>query len=57
MAESVYAIYPSLRGRSVLVTGGATGIGASIVEHFARQGSRVAFFDVQDEAAQSWWIR
>jgi NAD(P)-dependent dehydrogenase (short-subunit alcohol dehydrogenase family) len=36
----------------VLVTGGATGIGASIVEHFARQGSRVAFFDVQDDAAR-----
>ena len=51
MAESVYAIYPSLRGRGVLVTGGATGIGATIVEHFARQGSRVGFFDVQEEAA------
>jgi len=47
---SGFATYPSLRGRAVLVTGGATGIGASIVEHFARQGSRVAFFDVQDEA-------
>jgi NAD(P)-dependent dehydrogenase (short-subunit alcohol dehydrogenase family) len=35
----------------VLVTGGATGIGESLVAHFARQGSRVAFFDVQDEAA------
>jgi NAD(P)-dependent dehydrogenase (short-subunit alcohol dehydrogenase family) len=51
MARSAFAIYPTLRGRSVLVTGGATGIGASIVEHFAHQGSRVAFFDVQDEAA------
>jgi len=40
-----YASYPSLRGRSVLVTGGASGIGASIVEHFAAQGSRVAFLD------------
>jgi D-xylose 1-dehydrogenase len=47
---SGFATYPSLRGRAVLVTGGATGIGASIVEHFSRQGSRVAFFDVQDEA-------
>jgi NAD(P)-dependent dehydrogenase (short-subunit alcohol dehydrogenase family) len=46
-----YANYPSLAGRAVLVTGGASGIGASIVAHFARQGSRVAFFDVQDEAA------
>jgi D-xylose 1-dehydrogenase len=48
-----YASYPSLKGRAVLVTGGATGIGASIVEHFARQGARVAFFDVQDAAAEA----
>ena len=47
-----FAVYPSLRGRAVLVTGGATGIGASIVEHFARQGGRVAFLDVQDEEAR-----
>jgi NAD(P)-dependent dehydrogenase (short-subunit alcohol dehydrogenase family) len=47
---SRYARYPSLEGRSVLVTGGATGIGASIVEHFAAQGSRVAFLD-RDEPA------
>lgn len=46
-----FAQYPSLKDRVVLVTGGATGIGASIVTHFARQGSRVAFLDVQDEAA------
>lgn len=46
-----YASYPSLRNRSVLVTGGASGIGASIVLHFARQGARVAFLDIQDEAA------
>lgn len=49
--NSQFAVYPSLRGRAVLITGGATGIGASIVEHFARQGARVAFLDVQDEAA------
>lgn len=48
---SDYALYPSLRGRAVLVTGGASGIGAAIVAHFARQGARVAFLDVQDEAA------
>lgn len=48
-----YATYPSLSGRAVLVTGGATGIGASIVERFARQGARVAFFDVQDDPARA----
>jgi NAD(P)-dependent dehydrogenase (short-subunit alcohol dehydrogenase family) len=46
-----FASYPSLIGRAVLITGGATGIGESLVTHFARQGSRVAFFDIQDEAA------
>ncbi len=47
-----FARYPSLQDRVVLVTGGATGIGESIVTHFARQGSRVVFFDIQDEPAQ-----
>lgn len=52
-ASGESAIYPSLRGRAVLVTGGASGIGAAIVEAFAAQGSRVAFFDVQEEAARA----
>jgi NAD(P)-dependent dehydrogenase (short-subunit alcohol dehydrogenase family) len=47
-----FARYPSLDDRAVLVTGGATGIGESIVTHFARQGSRVAFLDIQDEPAR-----
>src|ERR1017187_2293354 len=50
--ETKFGRYPSLEGRLVLVTGGATGIGESIVTHFSRQGSRVAFFDIQDEAAR-----
>ena len=48
-----FAQYPSLRDRIVLITGGATGIGASIVTHFARQGSRVAFLDIDDPPAQA----
>jgi NAD(P)-dependent dehydrogenase (short-subunit alcohol dehydrogenase family) len=47
-----YARYPSLEGRVVLITGGATGIGESLVSHFARQGSRVVFLDIQDEPAR-----
>ena len=46
-----FASYPSLRGRAVLITGGATGIGESLVRHFAHQGSRVAFLDIQNEPA------
>lgn len=45
------ANYPSLRNRNVLITGGASGIGASAVRHFTRQGARVAFLDIQDHAA------
>ena len=40
-----FAIYPSLKDRSVLVTGGASGIGAAIVRAFAEQGSKVGFVD------------
>ena len=50
---SVLACYPSLADRTVLITGGATGIGAAFVEAFARQGSRVAFLDVDGEGAAS----
>ena len=40
------AIYPSLRARNVLITGGGSGIGAGIVEAFVRQGSNVTFLDI-----------
>ncbi len=46
-----FAVYPSLRGRVVFVTGGATGIGAEFVAQFTRQGARVGFVDIQAEAA------
>ena len=45
------AIYPSLRNRVVVVTGGASGIGEAIVEAFAMQGAQVVFLDIQDDAA------
>ena len=48
-----FATYPSLRGRRVLITGGASGIGASFVEHFVAQGSHVGFLDLDAAAAQS----
>ena len=43
--QGKYARYPSLEDKVVLISGGASGIGASMVEHFARKGSRVAFID------------
>ncbi len=45
-------LYPSLAGKVVFITGGATGIGASLVEAFCRQKARVAFVDIQDEPAE-----
>ncbi len=47
------AIYPSLKGRTVLVTGGGSGIGESIVEHFAAQGSKVAFIDIKETESKA----
>lgn len=47
------AVYPSLRHRRVFVTGGASGIGAAIVEAFWRQGCAVGLVDIDDAAAQS----
>ena len=43
--------YPSLDGRSVLISGGATGIGATLVEYFAAQGAKVGFVDIDTEGA------
>lgn len=44
------AQYPSLRDKVVFITGGASGIGRSLVEHFHDQGSRVAFVDIAEQA-------
>ncbi|QNI38208.1 SDR family NAD(P)-dependent oxidoreductase [Edaphobacter albus] len=46
------ASYPSLEGKVVLVTGGASGIGESIVEAFTLQRAQVVFLDIQDDAAK-----
>jgi len=60
-----FATYPSLAGRTVFVTGGATGIGAALARGFHAQGSRVAFIDSAAEAGEmlaaeltgAWFLR
>jgi D-xylose 1-dehydrogenase len=46
-----FARYPSLQDCAVLITGGASGIGAALVEQFALQGARVGFIDIDVAAA------
>src|SRR5450755_1890782 len=43
---SASASYPSLKGKRVVVTGGASGIGASLVAAFAAQGAETIFVDI-----------
>jgi len=47
------ARYPSLVDRVVLITGGATGIGETLVEQFVAQGSRVGFVDIDAASAEA----
>jgi len=50
MPDSQFAIYPSLDGMPVVISGGASGIGERLVREFAAQGARVGFVDIAAEA-------
>ncbi|MBN9307286.1 MULTISPECIES: SDR family oxidoreductase [unclassified Devosia] len=47
------ARYPSLAGKSVIVTGGGSGIGAGLVEHFCAQGCKVGFIELSADYAKA----
>src|SRR3546814_15102387 len=47
------AHYPSLADKRVFISGGGSGIGAGLVEAFARQGARVAFVDIADAPSRA----
>ncbi|MEK1889711.1 MAG: SDR family oxidoreductase [Phyllobacterium sp.] len=47
------AHFPDLKDRSVLITGGGSGIGAALTEGFLAQGSRVAFIDIAEAASEA----
>ncbi len=49
----VYATYPDLRDKRVVITGGGTGIGSELVTAFAGQGAQVWFLDIADEASKT----
>jgi len=53
MPAETAATYPSLQGKRVIVSGGGSGIGEAIVEAFVRQGSAVAFVDIQDGPSEA----
>ncbi len=47
------ASYPSLKGKTVFITGGGSGIGAVLVRRFSEQGAKVAFVDIQKAASEA----
>ena len=52
MSTPQFASYPSLNGMPVVISGGASGIGESLVREFAAQGAKVGFVDIAGEQGE-----
>ncbi|MEP0941292.1 MAG: SDR family oxidoreductase [Rhizobiaceae bacterium] len=50
---SNFASYPSLKGKTVFISGGASGIGADMVRTFVEQGSKVGFIDLDEATSKA----
>jgi NAD(P)-dependent dehydrogenase (short-subunit alcohol dehydrogenase family) len=48
----VYATFPDLAGKTVVITGGGSGIGGELTTAFAGQGARVYFLDIAEQASR-----
>lgn len=53
MDQATFATYPSLKGKTVFITGGASGIGFELVRGFAAQGANVGFVDLHKSNSQA----
>ncbi len=52
-SNELKTVYPSLAGKSVFITGGASGIGEVMVTRFCEQGAKVTFVDIATEQSDA----